>query len=430
MVAPGVRGETSPMNRGPVQPGTRPGAAPEWMWPALLFAAALAATWTGLWLHTGEPFPQSKWPYFVYYARALLDGHLYFTVAPPALLDLSRYQGQLYMHLPPFPAVLFAPLVALGGLGLPDRFLSVLIGASNGAAFYLLLAALDRRRILPVPPPARLFLSLFFVFGTVHLYLSTTGNPWELAHVVCNALVIWALWLTLRRHVVLAALCYVAVLFTRTHVFLTAPAIVALYWIGEGREGRDAGARVRGLAPVAGVWAAGVALLLAFNAARFGNPFENGISYHLMHETFRARYARTGYFDLAYVPRNLQALLLALPVFRARPPLLTVSPHGLSLFLASPLYVYLLRSVRAPQRALALVLWGGVALAAVPILMLMGTGELQFGHRYSSDLQVFLILLTYLGMGLRITRTALVLLAASIAMNVLGAWWFVSGYAQ
>ena len=58
------------------------------------------------------------------------------------------------------------------------------------------------------------------------------------------------------------------------------------------------------------------------------------------------------------------------------------------------------------------------------------TGELQFGHRYSSDLQVFLILLTWLGMGTRITRPALALLALSVAMNAAGAHWFVSTYAQ
>ena len=408
----------------------RPVHLPDRVWPVLLFAAALGITWTGLWLHTGEPFPQSKWPYFVYYARALLDGHLHFTVAPPALLDLARFEGELYMPFPPFPALIFAPLVEIFGLGLSDRFLCVLIGATNGVAFHTLLGALDRRGVLPVPESARLFLTLFFLFGTVHLYLATTGNPWELAHVVCNALVLWALWLAIQRRYVLSAALYVAILFTRSHVFLTAPIVVALYWVLEGREGRDVRSRALGLVPIAAVWIVGVALLLAFNAARFGDPFENGISHHLMHEAFRGRYARYGYFDVAYLPRNLGVLLLSAPGLRGELPFLTFSPKGLSLFLTSPLYLYLLRSVRRPHRDLALVLWAGVALAAVPILLLMGTGELQFGHRYSSDLQVFLILLTFLGMGARVPRPASVLLAASIGMNAIGAHWFVASYAQ
>ena len=88
----------------------------------ICFLAGLGVYWLAQWLHTGEPFAQSHWPYYVYYAQALLDGRLDFGALPPAALDLAVYQGRTYLYHPPFPALLMAPLVALGGLGVGTGF--------------------------------------------------------------------------------------------------------------------------------------------------------------------------------------------------------------------------------------------------------------------------------------------------------------------
>jgi hypothetical protein len=398
--------------------------------PGLILLAGLAVYVGGLWLHTGDLLPQSRWPYFAYYAQALLDGQLHFSQLPPARLDLSEFAGRLYMHFPPFPAVVLAPFVALFGVEIADRLFCAVLGAANGAGFFFLLGALDRAGLIRVSERARIFLSVFFLFGTVHFYLAITSNPWELAHVVCNTLVMVALALTLQRRMALAGLALAAILFTRSHVFLTAPVLVGVFWMLEGRDGTDVATRIRRLLPFAAIACFAIATLFVFNHARFGDPFENGVRYHAMHETFRARYERLGYFDLAYLPRNLHALLLGAPALNSGFPWLSFRTEGLSLFLVSPLYLYLFASLRPSTRSLAALLWGGVALASAPILLLMGTGEAQFGHRYSSDLQVFLILLTFLGMGMQVTRTGVALLGASILMNAGGAWWFVSRYAQ
>src|SRR5262249_55569348 len=152
---------------------------------------------------------------------------------------------------------------------------------------------------------------------------------------------------------------------------------------------------------------------LSFNYLRFGQPFETGVSYHQMDPMFRERFERYGYFHPAYLGRNLNALLLALPQRSPTFPYFTFSAQGLSIFLASPLYLYALLSLRRATRATAVWLWVSVLLPLVPILVLMGTGEFQFGHRYSSDFQVLLILLTALGLRGRFGRSALVLLALS-----------------
>jgi hypothetical protein len=397
---------------------------------ALCFLLGFGVYWLAQWLHTGEPFAQSQWPYYVYYARALLDGQLHFGVLPPAALDLALYQGRHYLYHPPFPSLLFVPWVALAGLGAPDRFAALLLGGANGALFHRLLAALDREGFARSSERNRLLLTALFLFGTVHCYLAITANHWEFSQVVCITFVLLALRAALDGRIALAALCYAAVLWTRSHVVLSSIAALGLYFWAERRRGALRGASLRRLAPAAALGALAVALLLLFNAARFGDPFETGTGHQRMHEMFRERFEQTGLFDVSYVPRNLHALLVATPVASESFPYVTFSPRGLSLFLATPFYLYLLRSLRRDTRSQALILWAGVVPAMLPVLLLLGTGELQFGHRYSADLQPLLIPLAWLGAGMRFTRVGLALLAASIAMNALGAWWFVSRYAS
>lgn len=396
----------------------------------LAFALALAVYWAAQWLHTGVPFAQSHWPYYVYYARALLSGRLSFGVQPPAALDLAVYQGHTYMYHPPFPSLLFLPLVALGGLGVPDRFVCVLLGAVNGALFQRLLVAMDREGVAHSARRDRALLTALFLFGTVHAYLAITANHWELSQIVTVTGVLLALLAALSGRLTLAALAMVAVLWTRSHVVLASGAMLGLYVWRERRRGAEVPLRLRELAPALALGAAGVALILLFNAARFGDPFEQGTSHQRMHEMFRANFDRYGLFDVHYLPRNLHALLLATPVASGYFPYFRFSTQGLSLFFATPFYLYLFRSLRRETRVQAAILWSGVVPALIPVLLTIGTGEMQFGHRYSADLQPLLIPLAWLGAGTRFSRAGLALAGLSIAMNAYGAWWFVSNYAQ
>ena len=394
------------------------------------FLAGLVVYWSAQWLLVGAAFSQSPWPYYVYYARALLDGRLDFGVMPPAALDLAVYQGRTYLYHPPFPSLLLAPAVAVFGVGLSDRFFSVLLGALDGALFYQLLVALDREGVARSDDRERALLTALFLFGTVHEYLVVTANHWELSQVVTVGGVLLALLAALAGRPIAMALALVAVLWTRSHVVLVAPAPLGLYLWRERRRGAATDASMRRLVPAALLGLVGVALLLAFDAARFGNAFETGTSYQDMHGMFRENFERYGLFALHYAPRNLNALLFATPVATDRFPFASFSPHGLSIFLATPFYLYLLASLRRQTRSQAAILWAGVAPVLVAVLLTIGTGELQFGHRYSADVQPLLLPLAWIGAGMRFTRAGLALLAASIAMNTLGTVWFVSTYAN
>lgn len=405
-----------------------PGADRHDAW--LCFALGLFVYWLAQWLHGGAPFVQSPWPYYVYYAQALLDGRLDFGVLPPAALDIAVYQGRTYLYHPPFPALLMAPWVALAGLGVPDRFVAALVGAGNGALFHGLLRAMDLQGFARSTRRDRLWLTALFLFGTVHCYLAVTANHWEISQVVCIAGVLLAWRAAFAGRFALCALAFVAVLWTRSHVVLSSFGVLALWAARERGAGESLASALRRLAPAAAIGAAGVALLLAFDAARFGDPFESGTSHQQMHGMFRAAFDAYGLFDLHYLPANLHALLIATPVPKDGFPYFEFSTRGLSLFLATPFYLYLWRSLRRETRSRAAILWAGVAPPMVAVLTTIGTGEMQFGHRYSADLQPLLIPLAWLGAGMRFTRVGYALLCASLALSSYGAWWFVSHYAH
>src|SRR5262249_14832640 len=144
--------------------------------------------------------------------------------------------------------------------------------ALNGALFYRLLVALDREGFARSDERERALLTALFLFGTVHEYLVITANHWELSQVVTIFGVLLALLAALAGRGVAMALALVAVLWTRSHAVLVAAAPLGLYLWRERRRGVAWDTSLRRLAPAVAVGVAGVALLLAFDAARFGNP--------------------------------------------------------------------------------------------------------------------------------------------------------------
>ena len=108
---------------------------------------------------------------------------------------------------------------------------------------------------------------------------------------------------------------------------------------------------------------------------------------------FRSDYARYGFFSLHYVPINLYYQYVFYPL-----PLRAESAMGGSLFLMSPVFFLALVGLALGwRRGSTWALVGSIMLVNIPILLLMGTGWMQYGPRYTLDFTVPLLLLTALG---------------------------------
>ena len=379
----------------------------------VLFATAHDSIWTS-----------SKYAYFNYLADAFLHGQLHLRRVPLISHDLSVVNGKYYLYWPPFPALLLMPFVALFGIGFSDIVLTLALGAGNVALVALVLRYASYRRVIHVTGVQRGLLVLCFALGTVHLTLAPYGRVWFTAQVVgvwCVALAYLAT-LSLRGWISFAVtgVCIAAACLTRNHLVFAGlwPACFLFHSHRVLGWRRLLGLALVGSAPIV----VAVGLLGAYNWLRFSSPFDNGLAYHKMGPLYVDNYRRYGAFDFHYVPTNFKYQYLAYPF-----PLREANLMGGSLFLLTPIFFASFDAIIGGRpRWSPWTLGATIVLIATPILLLMGTGWLQFGARYTLDFTVPLLLLTAVGIRRWPTWLMLLLTGISVVHYMLGSLYLAT----
>ncbi len=370
----------------------------------------------------GSPFRVTRTAYFNYLADAFLHGQLYLRLLPITQYDLSHFNGHYYLYWPPMPAILLMPFVGIFGIGFSDVFFSTVLAALNVATVAALLRAADRAGIIRISAEVRTLLVIFFAFGTSHLIVALFGRVWftaQLLGFLCVGLAylaaielkgIWAFLVT--------GILIGCAMLTRNHLVFTGiwPAYYLLKknWTNQPKVYLYA---LTGLLPV---FIMGL-LFLAYNYARFNSPFEVGIRYHNMATVFVSDYKKYGAFNLHYLPINFYYQYIYYPL-----PPKEESYMGGSLFLLSPVFFYAFRAMIRQFRNPNIWLWLISILAtSVPILLLMGTGWIQYGPRYTLDFTIPLLLLTASGVEGTSTSLLAALTILSIAQYIPGIPLFI-----
>jgi hypothetical protein len=365
--------------------------------------------------------------YFDLLADAFLHGRLYLD-NPPVTYDLTPYAGHWYVPFPPLPALLLLPWVAIGGVaGANTVVFSAAIGAANVVLAFLLLRAMAERGWSRLDQSGTLWLTALFGLGTVHWYMSTLGSVWFLAQICTVTFMLLGAWLAaVTQRPVLGGAALAIAMLSRPHVALVAPLLLAMVvQYAADRGERPSASRIATwtlwlLAPIA----CAVALLLLYNQARFGNPFDFGYTRQNVARELVADLQRYGQFNLHYVPHNLWAMLLAGPVWDAANNQILPTIDGMSLLLTTPALVYL---VEARQRsALALGAWVALGLLVIPLVTYYNTGWWQFGYRFSLDFMTPALVLLAMAAGTRVGWRMRTLIVVGIVVNAWGLWWFMN----
>lgn len=140
-----------------------------------------------------------------------------------------------------------------------------------------------------------------------------------------------------------------------------------------------------------------------------------------MEPVFKQDYQQYGAFNLHYVPTNAFYQYVAYPL-----PLRDDSLQGGSLFLMSPVFFAAFWGVvRGRRQWSTWLLVATIVLVAIPILLLMGTGWVQWGPRYTLDFTAPLLLLTALGLRRWPLWVIVVLTLISIAHYLRGTLHFM-----
>jgi hypothetical protein len=365
--------------------------------------------------------------HFAYLADSFSRGLFTVNHLPAGHADKIIIGDDIFIPLAPLPGILLAPLAAIGGPTIDERWLALIFTVANVLFAYILL------KRLAIPPMQRRWLICLFFCGTIYFAAFVVGRSWFLAQIVAVGLELLAINEALgnKRVWLIGAWLGLAFLTRSTTIF----AFPFFVWML--KPANTSWPSLRWLVSFGLQFAAGFFLpaffFLYYNYVRFGNPLETGYGRAVVGSPVLQVALQQGLFSPIHVAKNLYALVLAMPLaypsFSA--PVLTFpyiypSPWGMGIFFTTPVFLYAFRVNW--RESLVRTAWLAVILISVPLVLYYGVGWVQFGYRYALDFYPFLFLLTGLGIARRFDLTVRVLIGVSILINVWGAWWQMYGF--
>lgn len=358
--------------------------------------------------------------YFNYLADAFLHGQFHFRLTPPTTHDLILFDNKIYAYWPPFPAILLMPFVAIFGVNFSDILFTIFLGSLNVSLFSILITELNKKNVISLERIKQAFFVIFFAFGTVYVTMVPLGMVWFTSSVVSIFCILLAYIATVKYDgywaFLLAGIAISAAFTTRMHLFLVG--IWPVWYLLSKNWNLPKKNLLKlifvGLLPliIAGL------LIFYYNYDRFGNIFDLGYAYHNMGEIFREDYMKYGGFNLHYVPINLYYQYIAYPFLMKD---MSNFFMGGSLFLLSPVFFAVFWAFKDKDRKISnILLLATIFLTNIPILLLMGTGWVQFGPRYTLDFIVPLLILTAIGIKYWNNRIIILLTLISIFQYIGG----------
>ena len=373
---------------------------------------------------------------FVYLASSFLQGRLDIDSSFPNARDLSNFNGKIYAMWPPLCAFIFMPIVKYLGLYVGDYWLNAFfIGISTAAAWFL-LDVLAKRQNWQLSLAYKSLTILFFVCGTSFLILSVEGAHWYMAQVAAATMMFLSLSCLFNKSekfwkYLLSGTFWGLAVLSRMHLILAVPIFlyVSLFGLAQFADMRfikqNWHKRLLNFVYVALPVVLVVLFIAWYNYNRFGSIFENGVTYHHMWDKFAKNFKHFGYIHPHYFLYNAYYTLLRIPLFEHqhwfKEPSNADWTEGYSLFFQSPVLLYALATLRMLRRDFFVTaLWLSIIPVSLPILWLMGTGTMQFGARYLFDLFPLFFPLVIIGSGGKVTPLFLILVIASVIINMWG----------
>ncbi len=358
---------------------------------------------------------------FAWLADAWVRGEWTVTVQgfPDELIPAAE-AGRYYVAYPPLPAVMLIPLRAAFGASFGSRAACRCACIAAVLIFGGMLSRLRQRDIGPRLSKLDWYLWVFALgLGTAVWDSATWAGDWHYAHAVALAFFMAALreYFGARRWWLIGVLLGPAMLARPTVAFTGAFFLLAAIDKPISKQLP----RSRVLLIVGPLLAVGS--LATYNVLRFGNPLDFGYDRMTLRDEGLALMNAYGQFNPIYTPRNLFWFFLAppAPTSDGAFPFLSYDPHGLSVLIASPMF--LLVAVALWRQGRQRIVWSslvGIALCLIPLLMYFNTGFAQFGHRFSMDYLPLLMLLAFIGAGATRHRISRSLLIASILIHAWG----------
>ena len=373
-------------------------------------------------LTDGDLFRHEMQDSYTEQALNWLQGRLYIADGERyTWLELAIYDRKYWCSFPPVPALVILPLALIFGQATPNNLLVGVYGLVSAALAFKLMRRFGRSC------PASAFWSVFLVWGSNMLWMTTYGGVWFQAQALCMVLSLGGCLAAVSDKKGLSLFLLALAVGCRPFTAVFLPVFVLCFAWQERENGGLWRALLRQWRHCLGAVAVALALM-GYNYARFGDPLQFGHDY--LPEFTEAEH---GQFALCYLWPNLRRILfepvrirdgaLSFPVF-----------DGFMFYVANPLFLALfyeqiraLVTRRTDFTGTALTL--GMVIELLLLCMHKTFGGWQFGCRYTCDLLPFALL--YIARrGRTKTSPALWALAAlAVAFNVYGVF-FMYHWAQ
>jgi len=389
------------------------------IWLCVFIISLQFAQWFGKW---NTP----TYSYFNFLAASFLHGKL-FLVKPPATGDLVFFNGHWFLSVPPFPAILMMPFIAIWGIqAFNTTTFSLAVAATCSLIVYLLLHQLIQSGWIKLSHSGAIWLTALFSFGTMYWFLSIDSRVWFLSQVVTvffsglaclSVLKRWSPWIT--------GVCLAAAILCRPDLFVLWPALAAfaiqlnvnaqkkVNWKHILRWG------ILSAIPVV----IGVGLLLFYNYLRFGNFFDFEYGNLQGGPWVLKNVHEYGLFSPHFMAYNLNYMLLVPPPLSAACSYYLTRGWGMSMFATTPAIIYVFRRFKISWWTIGC--WCSILLSIIVLSMYSNNGAVQYGYRYMLDFTIPMIMLIAYNAGERISAPLKILIIASIFINFYGTLsWF------
>ena len=359
-------------------------------------------------------------------AYALLHGKLYL-INPPDTGGLTFFKGHWFVPVPPFPAILMLPFIAILGIqGFNTTTFSLALAAISAVIVYLILDSQIQSGWSKLTHSGAGWLTALFSFGTMYWFLSIDSRLWYISQVVTvlfsglaflSALKKQSPWIT--------GVCLAVAVMCRPNVCVLWPALVGisiqLSLITQEKTNWKYIWKWSAQSAIPVV--VGVGLLLGYNYLRYGNIFDfeygniNGAVWILQNVQ------KYGVFSTHFLASNLNSMFLAPPPLTAECGYYLTRNWGMSMFATTPAIIYVFRRFKISWWTLGC--WCSILLSIVVLAMYSNNGSQQYGYRYMMDFTIPMIMLIAYNAGERISAPQKTLIIASIFINYYGTIsWF------
>lgn len=336
---------------------------------------------------------------------------------PPTTYDLAYFDGKWYTTWGILPALILIPLQYVRGQFIPTFYLSILFSSINVVLMYFLLLRIRREFLRQMSSFGICIFLLLFAFGTTQFYVGTLGSVWHVDQMVTSFLGMMGIYIVFRKkrkfiHYLTSTIFFSLALLGRPTNVLLSLLPITLYLL-------DPSIRVMfSFASKMRTVLVGQIILLClpfffflsmfflFNYARFSNPLEYGFNYIQETQHLQQLREKNGPFSVKNVPQNLWYMLFEIPSLNLEEKInLHFNLKGNSIFFLTPpllaiflAYPFIKRGKKIIFHPYVISLWITSVITIIPSLMHHSSGWMQFGYRYSLDINVLLVLLSVFGM--------------------------------